>query len=48
MGKQGQNMRSSNLEGDKIFFNLIDAETRFFSLKLCYEGDKLVHHELEF
>ena len=35
-------------EGDKIFFNLINTETRFFSLKLCYEGDKLVSHELEF
>ena len=35
-------------EGDKIFFKLIDTETRFFSLKLCYEGDTLVSHELEF
>ena len=35
-------------EGDKIFFELLDCEERFFSLKLCYEGDKLVSHELEF
>jgi 8-oxo-dGTP diphosphatase len=35
-------------EGDKIFFKLIDTETRFFSLKLCYTGDKLTSHELEF
>ena len=35
-------------EGDKIFFKLIETEKRFFSLKLCYEGDKLVSHTLEF
>ena len=35
-------------EGDKIFFDLIEKEDRFFSLKLCYEGDKLVSHTLEF
>ncbi|MBQ8302205.1 MAG: 8-oxo-dGTP diphosphatase [Clostridia bacterium] len=35
-------------EGDKIFFDLIEKEERFFSLKLCYEGDKLVSHTLEF
>ena len=35
-------------EGDKIFFKLIDTEKRFFSLKLCYEGDTLVSHELEY
>ncbi len=35
-------------EGDKIFFELIDKEERFFSLKLCYEGDRLVSHTLEF
>ncbi|MDO4301512.1 MAG: 8-oxo-dGTP diphosphatase [Clostridia bacterium] len=29
-------------EGDKIFLNLIKDERPFFSLKLCYEGDKLV------
>ena len=35
-------------EGDKIFFELLEKEERFFSLKLCYEGDKLVSHELEY
>ena len=34
-------------EGDKIFFDLLEKERRFFSLKLCYEGDKLVNHEIE-
>ncbi len=35
-------------EGDKIFFELMEKEERFFSLKLCYEGDRLVGHEVEF
>ena len=35
-------------EGDKIFFDLMEKEERFFSLKLCYEGDVLVSHTLEF
>jgi len=35
-------------EGDKIFFDLMEKEERFFSLKLCYEGDALVSHTLEF
>ena len=35
-------------EGDKIFFDMLDTEDRFFSLKLCYEGDRLVSHEVEF
>lgn len=35
-------------EGDKIFFELMEKEDRFFSLKLCYEADKLVSHTLEF
>ena len=29
-------------EGDKIFLNLLDTTDEFFSLKLRYEGDKLV------
>ena len=29
-------------EGDKIFLKLLDTSTEFFSLKLRYEGDKLV------
>ncbi len=28
-------------EGDKIFFQLLDSEEPFFSLKLRYEGDRL-------
>ena len=35
-------------EGDKIFFELMENEDRFFSLKLCYEGDKLVSHTLDY
>ena len=31
-------------EGDKIFFKLREDETDFFTLKLRYEGDKLVEH----
>lgn len=34
-------------EGDKIFLSLLDAKTQFFSLKLVYEGDRLVSHKLE-
>ena len=34
-------------EGDKIFFELLEKERRFFSLKLCYKGDKLVSHTIE-
>ena len=34
-------------EGDKIFLNLLDTEDRFFSLKLVYEGDKLIDHSLD-
>ena len=34
-------------EGDKIFFELLDSEDGFFSLKLCYEGDSLVSHTIE-
>ena len=34
-------------EGDKIFLRLLDEESRFFSLKLEYEGDTLVRHTLE-
>ena len=35
-------------EGDKIFLKLLDTEERFFSLKLVYEGDRLLSHTLEF
>ena len=29
-------------EGDKIFLRLLDSDEPFFSLKLCYSGDKLM------
>ena len=36
-------------EGDKIFLSLMDDMTiPFFSLKLCYEGETLVSHTLEY
>ena len=33
-------------EGDRIFLKLLDSDTPFFSLKLCYNGEKLVYAEL--
>ena len=35
-------------EGDKIFLELINKDCEFFSLKLVYEGDRLVNHTLNF
>ncbi len=35
-------------EGDKLFLKLLDSETEFFSLKLVYNGDKLISHTLEY
>ena len=35
-------------EGDKIFLRLLDEPVPFFSLKLCYRGDTLISHTLEF
>ena len=35
-------------EGDKIFLDLLDKKTSFFSLKLVYVGDTLVSHTLDF
>ena len=34
-------------EGDKIFLELLDSENRFFSLKLRYNGEKLVEHTVD-
>ena len=34
-------------EGDKIFLRLLDERADFFSLKLCYQGDKLVRAVLD-
>ncbi|MBQ9544281.1 MAG: 8-oxo-dGTP diphosphatase [Clostridia bacterium] len=30
-------------EGDRVFLPLLESEKKFFSLKLCYEGEKLVN-----
>ena len=35
-------------EGDKIFFDLLDREDRFFSLKLEYKKEKLINSLVEF
>ena len=35
-------------EGDKIFLDLLNKDIPFFSLKLVYEGSKLISHILEF
>lgn len=34
-------------EGDKVFFRLLENDRPFFSLKLRYEGDKLVETVLD-
>ena len=34
-------------EGDKIFFKLLEEKRSFFSLKLLYEGEKLVSYTIE-
>ena len=35
-------------EGDKIFLDLLDKDTTFFSLKLVYNGDTLIDKQLIF
>ena len=35
-------------EGDKIFFDLLDTEDRFFSLKLEYKKEQLINSLVEF
>lgn len=32
-------------EGDRLFLELLGQDVPFFSLKLCYEGEKLVYAE---
>jgi 8-oxo-dGTP diphosphatase len=34
-------------EGDRLFFRLLEEKTEFFSLKLRYEGDKLMEAVLD-
>lgn len=40
--KKSEFMRLTLWEGDKIFLRLLDENEPFFSLKLCYDGDRLV------
>ena len=35
-------------EGDKIFLDLLRKDVSFFSLKLEYEGSKLISHTIEY
>ena len=35
-------------EGDKIFHKLLREESRFFSLKLEYDGDDLISYKVEY
>ena len=35
-------------EGDKIFFDLLEKDNRFFSLKLEYKGEGLISHTIEY
>ena len=41
MGAEGESGAAAHLEGDKIFFKLLNEEHPWFSLKLVYEGDVL-------
>ena len=34
-------------EGDRVFLALLDSQSNFFSLKLCYEGDTLKNTVLD-
>ena len=34
-------------EGDKIFLKLLNEDSEFFSLKLCYNGEELVESKLK-
>lgn len=34
-------------EGDRVFLALLDSQSKFFSLKLCYEGDTLKNTVLD-
>ena len=35
-------------EGDKIFFDLLEKNVPFFSLRLAYKGEKLIESRVEF
>jgi 8-oxo-dGTP diphosphatase len=32
-------------EGDRLFFDYLKKDVGFFTMKLVYQGEKLVHHE---
>ncbi len=34
-------------EGDKIFFDLLEKRTDFFTLKLVYEGQRLISYQID-
>ncbi|MBE6605553.1 MAG: 8-oxo-dGTP diphosphatase [Ruminococcaceae bacterium] len=34
-------------EGDRVFLDLLGSQNKFFSLKLCYEGDSLISAVLD-
>ena len=40
--KKAELLRLTMWEGDRIFLRLLDSGEPFFSLKLCYQGEKLV------
>ena len=40
--KKGKLLSLPIWEGDKIFLRLLDTDCPFFSLKLCYSGDRLI------
>lgn len=41
MDKKAELLTLPMWEGDKIFLRLLDSDEPFFSLKLCYAGDRL-------
>ena len=41
MDQKGGAADPAHVEGDKIFLRLLDSDEPFFSLKLCYAGDRL-------
>ena len=44
--KKSELLKLALWEGDKIFLRLLDSDEPFFSLKLRYEGDRLVYAAL--
>ncbi len=34
-------------EGDRVFLDILGSQNKFFSLKLCYEGDRLISAVLD-